>query len=195
MDYLKKNLPTLLTSLAMLALFVAKSKGLLSKDQAGMVASALGIGGVFGAHRMQPPSPPSSGATGAVASGLVAGYLGLVMACTPAQRASIPIVRDVDAVGITVAHVLGWCEDHGAPPDVLDQARAALNDKHTGEAIELAYQALKVAADHGENVPRELVAIVETARKAAQADAVAAGLRVLSDPSKHWADKGDAGTL
>jgi hypothetical protein len=102
--------------------------------------------------------------------------------CTPAARQAlgIPALSQIDSIGMTVAHVAGWCESHGATPANLDAARQAIQDRDAYRAIELLRTELGTLAKAGESVPPELVALLNTAEGALAAQAIGNGMRALS---------------
>jgi hypothetical protein len=93
------------------------------------------------------------------------------MACTPSQRANVPVLSTVDAVGASVSRLLGWCEDHDVSLEDLDKARKALDEKRYAEAAALAAELVeKIGQD--EEVPEEIAALAGLVRSLAEAHAL-----------------------
>ncbi len=86
----------------------------------------------------------------------------LFLGCTPADRAGLlPALSTVDAVGVKVAEVLGWCSDHDAEPAKVQAAVLAASRRDFSEVVALAQDMLAAAAARGEDVPPGVVASVE----------------------------------
>ena len=100
-------------------------------------------------------------------------------ACTPAQRAGLPVLSTVDAMGVQLAQVLGWCERNDVDEAVLASAKRAAQQGDFGEAIDLAFVLLH-AAGLEQEVPREVVAMAELIRAAAAAESIQNGMRAVS---------------
>jgi hypothetical protein len=112
--------------------------------------------------------------------GIVAALaLSLTAACTPAQRAGIPVVSQIDAVGMALSDVLGWCDSHGADKGGLAEALRALQREDYSTA---AAQTAVLMRDVGEreHVPRDVVAMLRLVEGALAAQAIQDGMRALS---------------
>jgi hypothetical protein len=130
-------------------------------------------------------SPPAGGAGASTGvGGLLIFGAALVclcaVSCTPAERAALPVLSTIDAVGIEVSHVLGWCSEHDLSPDTIAQAQKAVSQKDYSAAVELTYELLQAASKAGDPVPKELVAALEVTRGALAAEAIQAGMSALS---------------
>lgn len=119
---------------------------------------------------------------GVAKAGLVVLVALLLFCCTPAERAklNVPVVSTIDAVGMQVAQVLGWCQAHGVDGQTLLDAKRAADEKDFGTALDLSRKILSKTAEAGEPVPKELVGIITTAEGALAAEGVQDGMRALS---------------
>lgn len=106
--------------------------------------------------------------------------LGSVTSCTPAQRAGLPVLSTVDAIGIQVAHAMQWCDDHGVDQDLVQKVKHAADAKDFPTTIALLRKGFEVAAKNGQAVPAEIVATVDVLEQALAAQAVGEAMRALS---------------
>ena len=102
-----------------------------------------------------------------------------VAACTPSQRAGIPVVSTVDAIGMGVSRVLGWCEEHDVPPSSIDAAREAAQRGDYAAAAAIAEDMLRDAGRE-EAVPADVVATLRLVQGALAAQAIDDAMSALS---------------
>lgn len=191
MEFLKKHLwaiAILVTALIDLALaFVVVT----AEQKAAVLAFGVAVAGIL-VRMGQNQEPPNSGGGAAsqtkrmgltsMAVAFIAGLLLLPIAsaCTPAARAKVlPVLSAVDAVGVTVANALGWCQDHGVDETTLSRARRAAEHRDYGEAVAIARHLLDVSAKAGVDVPTELVASLTLAQQILDVQGLQAGMRAL----------------
>ena len=102
------------------------------------------------------------------------------IACTPAERAGVPILSTVDAIGVAASRVLGWCGEHEADAGKLLRARQAVKDRDYQVAFQLAGELVQELRDRGEPVPEETEAMLRLAQGAMAAQAIEGAMRALS---------------
>jgi hypothetical protein len=105
----------------------------------------------------------------------------ILLSCTPAERAGVPVLSTIDAVGKGVAHVLGWCEENGAD---VEAARKAAADRDYVKAIELAKLVVAGLREAGQPIPEDTEVLLRLAEGAAAAEAIQSGMRALSGGPK-----------
>lgn len=142
-----------------------------------LLPALLGI--VQHARNAEPPKP--GGGPGPIAG---AGLL-LLVACTPAQRALVPILSQVDAIGMGVSQVMGWCDKAGADRATLARAQQAVKDRDYAQAIVLASEMAAELRRHGEPIPDEAFVTLKLAEGALAAQAIQDGMRALSGTAVH----------
>jgi hypothetical protein len=103
--------------------------------------------------------------------------------CSPAERAGVPILSQVDAIGIGLSRVLGWCEGHRVDGPTLERARRAAADKDYGQALALTADLVAAARAAGDPVPEDVEVTLRLAEGAVAAHAVEVGMRALSTPA------------
>lgn len=122
-----------------------------------------------------------SGSAAALLFVLASSLFGGATACTPAQRAGLPVLSQLDAVGMGLSQVLGYCEDHKADAAQIAAAYDALERKKHQEAVSIAAVLLRTIGER-EQVDREVVALLKLAEGALAAQAIQDGMRALSGP-------------
>ena len=103
----------------------------------------------------------------------------IAIGCTPAERAGMPVVSTVDAVGKGLASVMHWCDDAGADPRAVLLAQEALERGHIHQAAAWSAIMLRELAK-SEAVPEDVVVTLRLVEGALAAQAVADGMRALS---------------
>lgn len=106
--------------------------------------------------------------------------LALMVACTPADRAGIPVLSQVDAIGMGVSRVLGWCEANGADAERTERARQAVAERDYRAAVALAADVVRELRAAGQPVPEETEVMLRLAEGAMAAQAIQDGMRALS---------------
>jgi hypothetical protein len=101
-------------------------------------------------------------------------------ACTPAERAGIPALSTIDAIGMGVAQIAGWCEKRGIAPETVDKARKLAADKDYQGALVLLADLVTKSRAAGDPIPAEVEMTLRLAEGAAAAASVEAGMRALS---------------
>lgn len=125
--------------------------------------------------------------SGAAVLLLLLGSVGIavqVPACTPAARAAlgIPVVSQIDSVGMAVAHVMQWCQANGVDSSLVDEAQKAIDDRDVYAADQVVRKMLAALAAAGHPVPPEMVAVLQTAEQAAAAQGVEAFAKWSAKP-------------
>lgn len=100
------------------------------------------------------------------------------------EAQTLPALTQGQAIAIEVEQLADLAKQYGVTPAAIQSAGEAATQKHFGEAVELIYQGLAVAAKAGHAVPANVVATVEVLRAALAAQSVQDGMRALSGPSK-----------
>lgn len=194
--------PALQAAPAMLLTAIVTGLSATYPTIASVVSNALGgalVGGTFavGAHRVLKESPlpygnpkpdplvPPIHITIIVAVLVVGFGLGsatMLQSCTPAwrQALAVPVVSQADAIAMTLERAVDWAADHGVDAEAIQDARHVIATKDLGTAVELAKKLLEASAKAGEQVPPELVALVDVAEGALAAESVEKGMRALA---------------
>lgn len=142
------------------------------------------LGSLSVMHRAQAPIKKTDGTT------IVSLIFALMLVgCTPAARKGIPVLSTVDAVGMGIADVMGWCEDAGANATTLARAQRAYADKDYRQAVALLTDVATSLRKQGADLPDSAFAVLKMAEGALAADAIQNGLRAISVPQTS-----DAGT-
>lgn len=131
-----------------------------------------------------PPKPPTTP--------LVAILCLVFIGCTPAARAGIPVLSTVDAIGMGVAQVAGWCEDRGVEPETVASAKRLADSKDYQGALALLADVVSKARAAGDPVPADVEVTLRLAEGAAAAYAVEQGMRAISAPTPAPADSAKA---
>ena len=105
----------------------------------------------------------------------------MLFSCTPQQRQALalPVVTQADAIAMTISKAVDWAADHGVNPETIQDARHVIETRDLPTAVELAKRLLQASADAGEQVPPELVALIQTAEGALAAQGIQDGMRAL----------------
>ena len=104
-----------------------------------------------------------------------------VLACSP-QAAGDPRVPDlstVDALGMGVAQVMGWCANAGADKSLLTEARDAYVRNDYATAVAILTKLTKALKEQGADIPDEAFVILKLAEGALAAQAAGNGLGVF----------------
>ena len=103
-------------------------------------------------------------------------------ACTPAERAGIPVLSTIDAIGMGVSRVAGWCEDRGIEPETVASAKRLADTKDYTGALALLNDLVTKARAAGDPIPADVEMTLRLAEGAMAAEAVQEGMRALSAP-------------
>lgn len=171
MDALKRDWPTYVQTLLQVLCYIAGDRGWLSPETAMAIMGLLAVGGTNGGHRLK------RGAVVAAVAFLCA------VGCTPAERAGVPVLSTIDAVGRGVSKVLGWCDDAGADEKTLARAIAAYEQKNYREAVVLAAEMVKNLRAAGAEVPEETELMLRLVEGAMAAQAIDDAMSALSGPA------------
>jgi hypothetical protein len=177
MNTIKQNAPTLLMLGIQLILYTLQNRGILTLEQTMGAMGTLATLGVAGAHRMDFPGAAKAAAVGSLVLCLA------LTGCTPKQRAGIPVLSTVDAVGMGLADVMGWCEDAGANATTLARAQQAYSDKDYRQAVALLTDVATSLRKNGADLPDSAFAVLKMAEGALAADAIEQGMRAISVPA------------
>lgn len=104
----------------------------------------------------------------------------LLGACTPADRAGVPVLSTVDAIGRGVSKVLGWCDAAGADETTLARAVEAYEKRNYQDAVALAADMVRNLREAGADVPEDTELMLRLVEGAMAAQAIQDGMRALS---------------
>lgn len=152
----------------------AASQGVINADIAAALVALIAAAATEYARRQ--PAPEKSGSGTLVSLVLLVSALG----CTPAQRAGVPVLSAIDAVGRGVSQVMGWCEDAGADRSTLARAQTAIEERDYAEALALSSEMVTRLREAGASVPEEVEVTLRLAEGALAAGAIQDGMRALS---------------
>ena len=100
--------------------------------------------------------------------------------CTPAERAGIPVLSQVDAIGMGVAQIVGWCEKRGVEPETVASALKAAQKRDYRTALALLGDVVARSRAAGDPIPAEVEMTLRLAEGAVAAQAIEDGMRAVS---------------
>jgi hypothetical protein len=121
------------------------------------------------------------GTVQAVALGLLLGSMTIAPGgCTPAARAGIPVLSTIDAIGMGISQIAGWCNDRGIEPETVTSALKAAQEKDYRTALALLGDAVARSRAAGDPIPADVEMTLRLAEGAVAATAIEQGMRALS---------------
>jgi hypothetical protein len=125
----------------------------------GVFDGLTAVGGHHALKRLRTPKTreiPTKPPRITILLALMLGALLIAPGCSPAERAGIPIISQIDAVGMKAAQLLGWCESHGGDAVAVKRAADALADEDYITAIEETTRIVEALRRAGKPIPSEI---------------------------------------
>lgn len=101
-------------------------------------------------------------------------------ACMPAERAGIPVLSQVDSIGIATAHVLGWCNEHGIDADTAARATKAIHEQDYKTAVPILAQVVDASIKAGDIPDKDVQAFIRLAEQIVAVEAMQDAMRAVS---------------